>query len=30
MIINEKFEYYLITFGCDNLGGKEKSLIGKK
>jgi hypothetical protein len=30
MKINYKFEYYLITTGCDNLGSKEKYLIGKK
>ena len=30
MKINEKFEYYLITTGCDNLGSKEKYSIGKE
>ena len=30
MKINEKFELYLITTGCDNLGSKEKYSTGKK
>ena len=30
MIINEKFEEYLITTGCDNLGSKGYYPIGKK
>jgi len=30
MKINEKFELYLITKGCDNLENKEKYSISKK
>jgi hypothetical protein len=30
MKINEKFEKYLLTTGCDNLGSNEKYSIGKK
>ena len=30
MKINEKFESYFITTGCDNLASKEKYSTGKK
>jgi hypothetical protein len=30
MKISEKFEKYLITTGCDNLGSKEKYPISNK
>ena len=30
MKINEMFESYLITRGCDSFGSKEKYSIGKK
>ena len=30
MKINEKFQYYLITTGCDNLGSKGHYQIGQR